>query len=139
MTTEKWVEYFGRSFPSMKYVPIAFVTAKDSKNIRQVVNLAQSIFKQARERVGTGELNAIVREAIERKQPPYKANRRPKIYYATQVSTEPPTIVLKCNDPELFTPDWTRFLLNFLRDRTPFTEIPVRLVFRARERSDPER
>lgn len=136
MTAEKWVAYFGRSFPTMTYVPIAFLTAKDSKNIRQVVNLAQSIFKQARERVGTGRLNELIREAIDRKQPPFKSNRRPKIYYATQVTTEPPTIVLKCNDPKLFSPDWTRYLLSSLRERLPFTEIPIRLVFRARERAE---
>ncbi|HEX6985145.1 MAG TPA: ribosome biogenesis GTPase Der, partial [Planctomycetaceae bacterium] len=128
MTNEKWVAYLGRSFPTLSYVPIAFLTAKDSKNIRQVVNLAQSIFKQARERVGTGQLNTVVREAIDRKQPPFKANRRPKIYFATQVATEPPTIVLKCNDPKLFSPDWKRYLLNVLRERLPFPEVPIRLV-----------
>ncbi len=136
MTGEKWVEYLGHNFPTMTYVPIAFLTAKDSKNIRQVVNLAQSIFKQSRERVGTGKLNEVLREAIDRKQPPYKSNRRPKIYYATQVSTAPPTIVLKCNDPKLFSNDWTRYLLGVFRAKLPFQEVPVRLIFRARESAD---
>lgn len=136
MTTEKWVEYLAHNFPTMGYVPIAFLTAKDSKNLRQVVNLAQSIFKQSRERVGTGRLNEVLRDAIDRKQPPFKSNRRPKIYYATQVSTEPPTIVLKCNDPKLFSQDWIRYLLSVFRERLPFAEIPIRLIFRAREQSD---
>ena len=138
MTSEKWVEYLAKNFPTMTYVPIAFLTAKDSKNIRQVVNLAQSIFKQARERIGTGRLNDVLREAIDRKQPPYKSNRRPKIYYATQVSTEPPTIVLKCNDPKLFSSTWTRYLLGVFRERLPFPEVPIRLIFRAREQADRE-
>ncbi len=136
MTGEKWVEYLAHNFPTMTYVPIAFLTAKDAKNIRQVVNLTQSIFKQARERIGTGKLNEVLREAIDRKQPPYKANRRPKIYFATQVSTEPPTIVLKCNDPKLFSKDWIRYLLGVFREKLPFAEVPVRLVFRARESAD---
>nr|MDQ3333181.1 50S ribosome-binding GTPase [Planctomycetota bacterium] len=136
MTSEKWVKYLGISFPTMTYVPIAFLTAKDSKNIRQVVNLAQSIFKQARERVGTGKINEVLRSAIDRKQPPYKANRRPKIYYATQVSTEPPTIVMKCNDPKIFSADWTRYLLSVFREKLPFAEVPIRLIFRARESAD---
>ena len=136
MTSEKWTDYLGKSFPTLKYVPIAFLTARDSKNIRMVINLAQSIFKQARERIGTGRLNDVLREAIDRKQPPYKSNRRPKIYFATQVSTEPPTIVLKCNDPKLFTPDWKRYLLGTFRERLPFPEVPIRLVFREREQSN---
>ena len=138
MTSEKWTDYLGTTFPTLRYVPIAFLTAKDSRNIRQVVNLAQSIFKQARIRIGTGRLNELIREAIDRKQPPYKSNRRPKIYFATQVATEPPTIVLKCNDPKLFSPDWKRYLLSFLRDRLPFPEVPIRLIFREREQSDPD-
>ncbi|MGC1276493.1 MAG: ribosome biogenesis GTPase Der [Planctomycetaceae bacterium] len=136
MTSEKWIDYLASSFPTLRYVPIAFLTAKDSKNIRVVVNLAQSIFKQTRLRIGTGKLNEVVRDAIDRKQPPFKGNRRPKIYFATQVSTEPPTIVLKCNDPKLFSADWTRYLLSVLRERLPFPEVPIRLVFRAREQSD---
>lgn len=138
MTSEKWIDYLARSFPTLRYVPIAFLTAKDSKNIRVVVNLAQSIFKQTRLRIGTGKLNEVIRDAIDRKQPPYKGNRRPKIYFATQVTTEPPTIVLKCNDPKLFSADWTRYLLSVLRERLPFPEVPIRLVFRAREQSDGE-
>ena len=133
MTTEKWTEYLGISFPTMKHVPIAFLTAKDSKNIRQLVNLAQSIAKQARLRVGTGQLNQVLRKAIERKQPPHKANRRPKIYYGTQVAVEPPTLVLKCNDADLFSDSWTRYLLKCLRDDLPFPEVPIRLIFRPRE------
>lgn len=136
MTSEKWTEYLGLSFPTMTYVPIAFLTAKDSKNVRQLVNLSQSIYKQARERVGTGRLNEVIREAIERKQPPFKANRRPKIYYATQVATEPPTVVLKCNDEELFQPTWKRYLLGVLRERLPYPEVPIKLIFRPRERAD---
>ena len=77
----------------------------------------------------------MVRDAIDRKQPPFKSNRRPKIYFATQVATEPPTIVLKCNDPKLFSPDWTRYLVHVLRERLPFPEVPIRLIFRAREQS----
>lgn len=138
MTSERWTEYLNFNFPTMPYSPIAFLTAKESKNIRKVVNLAQSIFKQSRERVGTGRLNEVLRAAIERKQPPHKSNRRPKIYFATQVSTEPPTIVLKCNDPRLFSADWTRYLLSVFRDNLPFPEIPIRLFFRQRESTDPE-
>ncbi len=138
MTGEKWAEYLGHQFRTMTYVPIAFVTAKDEKNIRQLVNLAQAVFKQARERVSTGRLNTVIREAIEGNQPPHKSNRRPKIYYATQVSTEPPTVVLKCNDPTLFAPDWKRYLLNVLRERLVFQEVPIRLLFRAREQATRE-
>ena len=65
-----------------------------------------------------------------------RKNRRPKIYYATQVAVEPPTIVLKCNEPGLFDPSWKRYLLGVLREETPFQEVPIQLYMRAKVRSD---
>ncbi|MEM9704316.1 MAG: ribosome biogenesis GTPase Der, partial [Planctomycetota bacterium] len=105
-------------------------------NVRPVVDLAQSLFKQARERVGTGKLNSLVRTAIEKNPPPMRKNRRPKIFFATQVAVTPPTIVLKCNEPGLFGDDWKRYLLTQLRDDLPFPEVPIRLHFRPRGKED---
>ena len=42
--------------------------------------------------------------------PPMRQNRRPKVYYATQVATNPPTIVLFTNGPELFDNTYQRYL-----------------------------
>ncbi len=138
MTAEKWSEYLFRTFSSMRHVPIAFVTAKDSRNIRKVVNLAQAIFKQARQRVSTGKLNKVMRAALEANAPPHRKNRRPKILFATQVATAPPTIVLKCNDAKLFDESWKRYLLGVFREQLPFHEVPIKLYFRARVKEDAE-
>jgi GTP-binding protein len=134
MTTDAWSEYLLQTFPTMRYVPVAFLTAKEGRNVRKLVNLAQSLFKQTRIRVPTSRLNRIVRSAI--LQPPLRKNRRAKIYFATQVSTEPPTIVLKCNDPVLLDDGWKRYLLGVLHEELPYPEIPIRLYFRQREKSD---
>jgi len=64
--------------------------------------------------------------------PAYRKNRRPKIFYATQVDTCPPTIVLKCNHPQLFTPSWKRYLLGVFREELPFHEVPIRILMRSR-------
>ncbi|MEX0718093.1 MAG: ribosome biogenesis GTPase Der [Planctomycetaceae bacterium] len=132
MTTEAWGDYFVAEFPTMRHVPVAFITAKEGKNVKAVVNLAQSIFKQSRMRVSTGQLNRVVRAAIRHNAPPVRKNRRPKIYFATQVATEPPTIVLKCNDPAIVDATWKRFLLGVFREELPFKEVPIRLYFRPR-------
>ncbi|MDF1742750.1 MAG: ribosome biogenesis GTPase Der, partial [Gimesia sp.] len=136
MTSEKWDEYLTSQFKTMRHAPVAFVTARDSRNIKQVVNLAQTIFKQSRIRVSTGRMNKIVRAAIQNHQPPHSKNRRPKIFYATQVATEPPTIVLKCNDSKLFTESWKRYLSGVLREQLPFKEIPIKQYYRSKDLRD---
>jgi len=136
MTTEAWSEYLLRTFATMRYVPVAFLTAQEGRNVRKLVNLAQTLFKQTHVRVPTGKLNRIVRAAILANQPPLRKNRRAKIYYATQVGTEPPTIVLKCNDPVLLDEAWKRYLLGVLHEELPYAEVPIRLYFRLREKPD---
>ena len=101
----------------LDYVPIAFITAKSGKNVYKLLNLAQNLHKQASARVGTGDLNQVVREALDAQPPPMRQNRRPKVYYATQVATNPPTIVLFTNGPELFDNTYERYLAQVLRDQ----------------------
>ena len=136
MTADKWDEYLAKTFATMRHAPVAFLTAKDGRNIHKVVNLAQSMFKQAQTRVATAELNEVVRNAMAYKPPPMRRNKRPKIYYATQVAVAPPTIVLKVNDPRVFDKSWKRYLLGVFRERLPFDEVPLRVYYRARHSND---
>lgn len=138
MTSEKWAEYLFSTFSMLRHVPVAFITAKDSRNIKQLINLAQTIYKQSRTRVSTGQLNRVVSEAYKANPPRYKNNRRGKIFYSTQVATEPPTIVMKCNEPKLFDKNWKRFLLGYMREQLPFKEVPIRLYFRGKSGKDEE-
>jgi GTPase len=130
--TEEFVEYVKKSFPMLDYVPMAFVTAKDGKNVYRVLNLAQQLAKQARQRVSTGELNRVLRHALEVNPPSQKGKRLPKVYFASQVATEPPTIVLFTNGPDLFDDVYRRYLLKHFRDQLPFAEVPIKLDFRSR-------
>ena len=136
MTIERWGEYLVSSFASMRHVPIAVLTAKDGRNIRQLINLTQSVYKQAQVRMSTGKLNRAVKAAVEKNPPAHRKNKRPKIYYATQVATAPPTIVVKCNEPKLFDESWKRYLLGFLREVSPFQEVPIRMIMRSRSDED---
>jgi GTP-binding protein len=136
MPTEKMARYIRHTFPSLAHVPIAFITAKAGKNVHAVLNLAQSLHKQASARVSTGDLNRVLREALEANPPPMRQNRRAKVYYATQVGTNPPTIVLFTNGPELFDPPYRKFLLNTFRDQLPFAEVSIKLHLRHRKRED---
>ena len=136
MTIDKWAEYLTKTFASMRHVPVAVLTAKDGRNIRQLINLTQSMFKQSRTRMGTGKLNKALTLAVEKNPPPHRKNRRPKIFYGSQIAIAPPTIAIKCNDPTLFDESWKRYLLGFLREVSPFQEVPIRMVLRARGDSE---
>jgi len=136
MPTERWVRYLHDNFATMRYVPIAFITGQTGKNVKALLNHAQMLFKQARERVQTSHLNRMLREAVNHKSPPRYKNRQPKIFYATQVGIQPPTIVLFCNEPAAIDKSYQRFLLGRFRDELSFGEVPIKLYLRRRHPAD---
>jgi GTP-binding protein len=138
LPTGEFAEYLRAVYPSLDFVPMAFITAKSGKNVQTVLNLAQNLAKQAAARVSTGTLNQVVRDALTQQPPPLRQNRRPKIYYATQVAANPPTIVLFTNGPELFDNTYQRYLLKWFRDHLPFTDVPIKMYLRRKQREEAE-
>lgn len=136
MPTERWVEYLRDHFRTMWHVPIAFITGQSGRNVKAMLNHAQMLFKQSRQRISTGELNRLIESALAHHPPPLLHHRRPKIYYATQVSVQPPTIVLMCNNPKAFTPQYRRYLLGVLRDQLSFGEVPIRVYYNSKKAAD---
>jgi len=137
--TEKWVDYLRETFRTMWHVPIAFITGQEGKNIKVLINHAQMLFKQARERITTGELNRLIERAMEHYPPPQYQARQPKIYFGTQVGTEPPTIVLMCNNPDAFSAQYRRYLMGVFRDQLSFGEVPIKLFLQRRGHDAEER
>jgi GTP-binding protein len=136
MPTEKWVRYLQDTFRALHHVPIAFITAKTGKNVKALLNHAQMLFKQARQRVSTADLNKLLRAAIEANPPPIYQNRQPKIFFATQVGVEPPTVVLFTSNPMGISQTYRRYLMGVFRERLPFSEVPIKLYLRRREERD---
>jgi GTP-binding protein len=136
MPTEKWVRYLNDTFRTMRYAPIAFITGQTGKNVKALLNHAQMLFKQSRQRLSTGQLNRMLRDAVQRNPPPLYQNRRPKIFYGTQVGVQPPTLVLFCNEPKAVAKNYQRYLLGAVRDSMNFEEVPIKLYLRRRQASD---
>ena len=60
-------------------------------------------------------------------------NRRPKIYFGSQIATTPPTIIMMCNMPQGFPPGYRRYLLNVFRENLPFGEVPIKMYLQKRD------
>ena len=131
---EKFREYLDQEIKNLDFAPIAFITAKDKRNVQTVIDLCQHLFKQASERVGTGRLNTAVRAILDTKQPSTPTGRKARIYYVTQTDVAPPTIVLFVNRIEYLDASYRRFMINRFRELLPYAEVPINLVVRARER-----
>jgi GTP-binding protein len=134
--TEKFLDYIAQKLPALHFAPIIFTSAKEGLRIKQLVDLAFELHDQASARVPTSEVNKLVEAAAAVRGPRVSRGKSPRIFYATQVSSHPPWIVLFVNEPQLFKDEFKRFLENRFREALPFREIPIRISFRARQRED---
>jgi GTP-binding protein len=116
----------------LDYVPVIYISAKTGQRVGSVLPVALQVAEARKHRMGTSELNQVIRAAYDDTQIPSKNGRPLRIYYATQAETEPPTFVLFVNDPELVHFSYERYLENRIREHYPFTGTPIRLVFRTR-------
>jgi GTP-binding protein len=132
----EFADYLARVMPALAHAPAVFVTAKTGRNVDAAVHVALSLHAQAHTRVATAPLNAALQTILALRGPSAKhGTKAVRIYYATQVSTAPPTIVFFCNDPGLVSTNYRRFMENRLRELLPFKEVPARLWFRARRQN----
>jgi len=120
----------------MDYVPVQFVSALTRQRVDRVLPLATEVAGQRLIRIGTGELNRLLRGAIAAHPAPSRQGRPLKFFYATQAEVAPPTFVLFVNDPDLVHFSYERFLENRIRDAYPFKGTPIRLQFRRRAQDD---
>lgn len=129
----EWAQYLRDTFRSMPWAPVAFTTAQTGRNVKAVIDTAQRLFRQSQTRLPTAALNAIIHAATQANRPPPDRRGRPmRIFFATQVDTAPPTIVLATSSPQALTAPYKRYLLSTLRKQSAFSEVPIKLLVRGR-------
>ncbi len=135
LKTESYLEYLTQQLRGLDYAPIIFTSAKLGAGLKDVLAMAFNLHQQASHRETTGRLNDAIGEIMQQRGPSSKAGARAKVYFVSQVATAPPTIVFSVNKPALFHGTYERYLLNELRERLPYAEVPIKLLFRERERA----
>lgn len=116
----------------LDYAPLLFISARTGQRVDQVLPTALRVRAEREQRVPTGALNRLVRDALSDHAPPSRAGKRLKIYYAAQVAAGPPVFVFHVNDRTLVHFSYARYLENQIRARYGFLGTPLRLTFRER-------
>jgi GTP-binding protein len=116
----------------LSFAPIVTVSAHTGQRVERIFPPVQAVYRQYATRLGTGQLNRIVEKAVQANTPPMFRGRRLKFFYATQVSSRPPTFVVFVNYPDAVHFSYRRYLLNQIRAAAGLTQTPLRLLFRPR-------
>ena len=116
----------------LSYVPVLTVSAKTGMRVGRLFEHINRVYDQYVTRIGTGQINRIINDAVARNEPSMHKRRRLNFYYTTQIASRPPTFVSFVNYPGAVHFSYQRYLLNQLRDGTGLHYVPLRLFFRLR-------
>jgi GTP-binding protein len=131
-TLDEYTQQLRQELNFMDFVPVLFISAKTGQRVERVLPLALQVQEERLVRLSTSQLNQILQKAQDQFSPASRTGRQLKIYYATQVRSDPPTFLIYVNDPKLAHFSYLRFLENRLRESYPFLGTPIRLVLRPR-------
>jgi len=133
------VERVRRELFFLDYAPVVVLSALTGENVRRLFTMVEKVREHSTRRAGTGELNRVLRAAMERQAPATRANKRFKLLYATQVNdTGPspikaPQFILFVNDPRLLQESYVNYLCARLRDKWEYPGLPILIRLRGRE------
>ena len=110
--------------------PNLVVTSATSKRgLDRLLKMVDETFARYQSRVGTGELNRMLRDILAKREAPIVRGRRLKIYYGAQVQSRPPRFRLTVNDRARVTRDYAYFVENQLREALALQGVPVIIDF----------
>ena len=120
----------------MPYVPLLFISALTGQRVEKVLPLALKVQEARLTHISTSKLNKILRDALDAHPAPSKGGRQLKIYYATQVRSDPPTFLVYVNDHKLMHFSYRRFLENQIRAAYEFIGTPIRIVLKGKAKKE---
>lgn len=114
-----------------------FVSAKTGQRVEKILELVDTAAQAHKRRVSTAVINEVLEEAVKWHSPPTtRQGRQGKIYYGTQVSTQPPAIALFVNDAKRLNENYRRYIERQFRQQLGFIGTPIKLFWRSKKARD---
>ncbi len=119
--------------PFLVIYPIVFISAKTGRNVENLFPTLKTVFENRNRRVDTAELNRFILEAVLKSPPPMVLGKRLRVYYMTQIKTNPPTFLFFVNKSGLLNATYKRYLTNQMRDSFDFFGSPLQFFLRSKK------
>jgi GTPase len=131
-TMEEFTRKIRADLNFMDYVPLLFISAKTGQRVDQVLPMALRVQEERLARLTTSKINEVIHKAQDAHPHPSHAGRQLKMFYGTQVRSDPPTFMIYVNDPKLMHFSYLRYLENQIRAEYGFLGTPIRIVTKGR-------
>jgi len=121
-----------RQLRFVSFVPTINISALTGERVKKLFKLIDTVWAQYHSHVSTPAINRVLENIVKKHPPPFIGGRRPKFFYATQVSVHPPAFIIFVNRPDSVHASYERYLVNQFRDRFGLNLIPVKIFFKER-------
>lgn len=119
--------------PFLNHCPTLFISAIQERNLQKIFPTVKAVYEERKKRITTGALNKFIESCLQKYHPPLIIGKRLRIYYMTQVESNPPKFVLFVNNPTLMTESYKKYLINQFREAYQFSGCPLILELRGKE------
>jgi GTP-binding protein len=116
--------------PQLWGAPLIATSARTGEGIERVLEAVLAADKAWNTRIGTGELNRFLEQALAQHPPPAVHGRRIRLRYITQPKARPPTFALFGNQLKALPDSYMRYLQNALREAFHLYGTPLRFSLR---------
>ncbi len=129
---KKWKQDIEANFAFLSYAKVVFLSAKTKKRIHTLMPEVLSAYENSKKEIKTSLLNKVIMDAYELNLPPSYKGKRLKIYFSTQVKTQPPTFNISVNSKGLVHFSYERYLENKIRESFDFSGTPIVINFKSK-------
>lgn len=127
-------------FYFLDWAETLFISALTGQRVEKTIDAIERAAGEHQRRVSTAVINEVLQEAMDWHSPPTsRQGKQGRIYYGTQVSTQPPAIALFVNDPKRFNEGYRRYIERQFRQQLGFSGTPIRLFWRGKRVREAER
>jgi GTP-binding protein len=116
----------------ISWAPRVNISAMTGRAVQKLVPAMETALASWDARITTGQLNTWLKEVVAATPPPVRGGKQPRILFATQATSRPPTFVLFTSG--FLEAGYRRFLERKLRETFGFEGSPIRINVRVREK-----
>ncbi len=125
-----------RELAQLAWAPRVNISAMTGRAVQKLVPAMETALDSWDARISTGQLNTWLKDVVAATPPPVRGGKQPRILFATQATSRPPTFVLFTSG--FLEAGYRRFLERRLRETFGFEGSPIRINVRVREKRKPQ-
>ena len=119
--------------------PVVFVSCLENQRVHTLMSHVESLLEEYNRRVNTARVNELLGEITLAHAHPMAGRKRVKFYYASQVESAPPTVMIMCNNGASIEAAYKKYMLKALRQELGFERVPLKVLFKDKAKPKEER